>query len=95
MSEARDFDAVCELCANCARDAVLNGTKTHDDAQDHELCEIPARAFRVDPDDEIEEWSFNQCEGYRCTMFVPIDREIMPRRCPRTIDMFGANGVKA
>ena len=73
---AEESFEMLDTCAQCAKDALLNGTKEFHQTQDGELCEILARASRADPYDQIDEWSFVQGQGYRCREFVPLQREV-------------------
>ena len=75
-------------CEECARDKVMNGEATQEQADQDEslLCEIIGRSFTDAP---LPEWQYGDDGQPRCTMFCPKDQPI-PQRCERTIDMFDA-----
>lgn len=86
-SEGADF--MEKWCANCKRDAAMNGSKDFDDCGDDDLCEIIARSLRceVDDDDYPQEWAHDDSGMPVCTAFVDMRAQI---RCSLTVDMFDA-----
>ena len=81
-----------EWCSNCARDKSMNGEKDFDDCRDDELCQIIARSFAFDRNDERypKEWRYDENGVPCCTAFVEQGKPIPPERDTKTIDMFGS-----
>lgn len=74
-----------DWCANCARDAVCNGSKSvFDDCDDSELCSILAASFRG----AATEWREYEDGTVECTAFIPVGQPL-PSADDRTLDMFG------
>ena len=65
-------------CSECARD-------------EDESCEILAKTFRVDVEDDEypQEWTYDEAGQPICTAFVQHGEAIPAPRCTKTIDMFG------
>lgn len=72
------------VCTNCARDKVLNGTVSMDDHDDEDLCPIIAASYRG----EAVEWRRMPDGEVKCIAFVPVGQPIPPKRCEATMDMF-------
>lgn len=70
-------------CANCKRDALWNGTKTMEDYEDDDLCQIIADSF---DSEGAKEWVYDEDERPICTAFTPMDAP--EERDDKTIDMF-------
>ena len=77
-------------CNNCARDALLNGSKELEECDDGDLCEIVARAMTHSEDDPNypEEWTYDESGNPCCTAFVPIGEPLPTGRCVKTKDIF-------
>lgn len=75
---------ICGWCANCARDAICNGSKSaFDDCADEDLCSILAASFRG----EAKEWVEHEDGSTECTAFVELGKPL-PRSDDKTVDMF-------
>ncbi|WP_419621284.1 hypothetical protein, partial [Thiolapillus sp.] len=64
-------------CSECARD-------------EGESCEILAKTFRIDVEDDEypQEWTYDESGRPICTAFVQRGEAIPTPRCTKTIDMF-------
>lgn len=67
----------------------MNGTKSFDDADDGDLCQILAdtMAYNVDDPEYPSEWQYGKDGHPVCTAFVQIG-EVITIRCEATVDMF-------
>lgn len=76
-------------CEECARDKVMNGEATQDQAYaDPSLyCQILNDSFRSGG---VAEWIIGADGQPLCTQFVPKGEAIPAPRCEHTGDMFGA-----
>ena len=78
------YSFIQQHCANCARDAVCNGTTPDYGAcDDSMLCDILAASYRG----EAKEWIEHDDGRTECTAFVPMG-DAVPQRCGATQDMF-------
>lgn len=77
---------ISEWCAKCARDKVMNGTATDEDAdKDPSLyCEILGASFR---DGGAKEWVHNEKGWPCCTAFVDKNDPIPTPRCEHTMEL--------
>ena len=74
-------------CEECARDKVMNGTATQEEAdKDPEgcYCMILNASFQ---EEGADEWVIDENGQPCCTQFVPLGQPI-PNRCKHTPDMF-------
>jgi hypothetical protein len=74
-----------EWCSNCARDKVMNGEATQDqaDVDDTLYCQILGASFRG----EAVEWREFEDGAVECIAFVPKGERIPPQRCPYTAEL--------
>jgi hypothetical protein len=74
-----------EWCSNCARDKVMNGEATQDEADrdDSLYCQILGASFRG----EAVEWRELSDGTVKCIAFVPKGEPITPQRCPYTAEL--------
>lgn len=81
---------VSSWCGNCARDRAMSEGIDAGECEDHERCEIIARAMAFDIYEAgyPQEWIYGE-RGPCCTAFIPRGDEIK-HRCTRTVDMFNA-----
>ena len=72
-------------CANCARDKVMNGEATQEqaDVDDSLYCQILGASFRG----EAVEWRELPDGTVKCIAFVPQGERIQPQRCPNTLEL--------
>jgi hypothetical protein len=85
-SNSTDGSAFLDLCADCARDACLNGTKDEEDCGDDDFCPIVAASFRG----EAVEWRELPDGKLTCIAFVPMGQAVPGPRCAHTQDLFGS-----
>lgn len=86
-SEGEFFHAM--WCEECARDKVMNGTATQEEAdKDPErcYCMILNQSFTSEG---VAEWVIGEDGQPKCTAFWPKDEPIR-ERCTNTPDLFGA-----
>ena len=75
-------------CSHCARDKVMNGEATQDqaDVDDSLYCPILGASFRG----EAVEWREMPDGTTKCIAFVPQGQDIQPARCAHTAELFSA-----
>lgn len=71
-------------CTNCARDKVMNGEATQEeaDADDSLYCQVLNASYRG----EAVEWREMPDGEVKCIAFVP-QGERIPERCPKTMEL--------
>jgi hypothetical protein len=79
-----------QWCANCARDCPSNGSKTFDECDDSESCEILAASFLG----EAKEWVEHDDGRTECTAFIQFGRPV-PAVDDMTLDLFADGGRDA
>jgi hypothetical protein len=89
LSSATDLEHfIHAYCSRCARDALLNGSKTEDDYADSDLCPAFNRVFSWTPGRGAAcapEWRESEEGIPLCTDFEPLPGG---QRDPLTADMF-------
>lgn len=73
-----------DWCCNCARDKVMNGEATQEeaDADDSLYCQILGASYRG----EAVEWRELPTGEVKCIAFVPMGERIQDR-CPHTLEL--------
>ena len=77
-------------CSQCARDRAMREGANIDECDDDEVCEIIARTFAHDVEDEQypTEWQFDEHGQPCCKAFIPAGSVTPEPRCERTWEMF-------